>query len=331
MPYHPVRPVSKTASWSRRFGIFAFTLAITAFLFHRAEILTEANAIAVILLAAVLSLIAVIWSMIGFGMLWLNGAKGGKAAFLGLLLAALVLAPVGYAASRLVLLPPIRDVTTDLAAPPAWLVEPLADRSWLPSPVLHPTEQRALQTQFYGRLSGRRYDGAIDRVLEAVTAMAEDRQWQLIETSGAKFLAPGQEPPPEDASAISADEGPADEGLSPDAAPEPEEARGGEALSPLAPGAAGAAGPGPLTDPVLEDGVPRISQPVVRLQFVWRSPLLGVTHDILIRLEEEAETTFVDMRAATRIGRHDLGLNARLIQDFLGQLDVALLGIAGSR
>ena len=57
--------------------------------------------------------------------------------------------------------------------------------------------------------------------------------------------------------------------------------------------------------------------------------MLGIPLDILVRLSEEEETTFVDMRSATRDGDHDLGLNASVIRTFLHDLDVRLLGIAG--
>ncbi|MDP3527114.1 MAG: DUF1499 domain-containing protein, partial [Hoeflea sp.] len=66
------------------------------------------------------------------------------------------------------------------------------------------------------------------------------------------------------------------------------------------------------------------------IQYEARTLILGIPQDILIRLVEEEETTFVDMRVATRDGDHDLGLNAELIRSFLQDLDVRLLGIAGS-
>jgi hypothetical protein len=65
------------------------------------------------------------------------------------------------------------------------------------------------------------------------------------------------------------------------------------------------------------------------IQYRARTLVLGIPQDILVRLSEEEQTTFVDMRAATRDGDHDLGLNAELIRAFLQDLDVRLLGIAG--
>jgi len=37
----------------------------------------------------------------------------------------------------------------------------------------------------------------------------------------------------------------------------------------------------------------------------------------------------VDVRSSSRLGNHDFGYNAKVIEDFLTQLDASLLGIAG--
>jgi hypothetical protein len=52
---------------------------------------------------------------------------------------------------------------------------------------------------------------------------------------------------------------------------------------------------------------------------VWRMPA-----DVAIRLTDEETATFVDMRSASRYGRHDLGDNAARITNFLAELDVLM-------
>lgn len=49
--------------------------------------------------------------------------------------------------------------------------------------------------------------------------------------------------------------------------------------------------------------------------------LLGLPADVAIRVEERGDATFVDMRSASRFGRHDLGENAMRIERFLNDLD----------
>jgi membrane protein YdbS with pleckstrin-like domain len=58
------------------------------------------NAVAAVLLSAVIAVCVLGLSIIGFFMLWHIGAKGGHASFSGMVMALMVLIPVGLAASR---------------------------------------------------------------------------------------------------------------------------------------------------------------------------------------------------------------------------------------
>ena len=301
MPFRPQRPSSIAASWSRRLGRFALLLAFMALLLHRAGILVLPNALAALILATFLAVIVLGLSIIGFFMLWQIGAKGGHAAFSGMVMALLILVPVGLAASRYVQLPRIHDVTTDIADVPQWLEEPAVTPSWLPRSNADDPAARAQQILAYPQVTGRRYDGAIDRVLLAVRAVTEENKWTQVGNVGADVLVDGLEPAPEAATDAPASTGEADP----------------------------ARAPVPVPRPDLENQ-PDEPQPAYALiQYRAETLILGIPQDILIRLVEEEETTFVDMRVATRDGDHDLGLNAELIRSFLQDLDVRLLGIAG--
>ncbi len=52
-----------------------------------------------------------------------------------------------------------------------------------------------------------------------------------------------------------------------------------------------------------------------------RSFALGLKSDVVVRLIDEGETTYVDMRALSRYGDRDMGLNAGFITSFLGALE----------
>ncbi|MBB4076715.1 uncharacterized protein (DUF1499 family) [Bartonella fuyuanensis] len=54
---------------------------------------------------------------------------------------------------------------------------------------------------------------------------------------------------------------------------------------------------------------------------------LGFTSDIVIRLTNEGDTTFVDMRSASRYLPRDLGSNAAFIIDFMDALDTELASL----
>lgn len=52
---------------------------------------------------------------------------------------------------------------------------------------------------------------------------------------------------------------------------------------------------------------------------------LGFISDVVIRLTDEGDTTFVDMRSASRYLSHDLGVNANFIMAFMDALDTDML------
>ncbi|HWK14988.1 MAG TPA: DUF1499 domain-containing protein [Rhizobiaceae bacterium] len=57
------------------------------------------------------------------------------------------------------------------------------------------------------------------------------------------------------------------------------------------------------------------------METVAHSPLLGLLSDVAIRVTDEGETSYVDMRSVSRYGARDLGDNARKISGFLADLD----------
>jgi hypothetical protein len=58
--------------------------------------------------------------------------------------------------------------------------------------------------------------------------------------------------------------------------------------------------------------------------------ILELPTDVAIRIASADETTLVDMRSASRYGRHDLGDNAARIIDFLAELDQQINGQIGA-
>lgn len=72
------------------------------------------------------------------------------------------------------------------------------------------------------------------------------------------------------------------------------------------------------------------AQTEVTISAVASSLVLNLPADVAIRVTAEGDSTFVDMRSASRYGRHDLGDNAARIADFLGQLDQEVAGQVGT-
>lgn len=65
------------------------------------------------------------------------------------------------------------------------------------------------------------------------------------------------------------------------------------------------------------------------LNSVARLPVLAIPYDVSIRLTDEGNATYVDMRAAARYGDRDLGVDAWLIDDFLTELDTQAGTLSG--
>jgi uncharacterized protein (DUF1499 family) len=64
------------------------------------------------------------------------------------------------------------------------------------------------------------------------------------------------------------------------------------------------------------------------LEAVAKTFLLGFPSDVAIRLTDEGESTYIDMRSASRYGHGDFGDNAGRISKFLDALDTEMAGQA---
>jgi hypothetical protein len=294
------RPVSHAARWARRLALFSCLLFLVVVLSHRFGPLTTPHFLALAGFAAAMAALAVLLAAVGLAQLWQAGARGGKAAFTALLLSLLPLGNAGAALYAYFYRPALYDVTTDTLAPPPWLAEPSAQQDWLPRVGVVTARDREVQLQAYPALSGRRYEGALDRVYEGARKVATAYGITVNREAGLDNIQADLEDLVIDPSKV---------------------AKSREDLSDV---------PVPEARPALTPTLPRIGGAGdVLLQGEWRSPVFGFRFDVVIRLREEAETTLVDMRAASRYGPHDLGIGAGLVEGYLKALDAELLGIAG--
>lgn len=69
----------------------------------------------------------------------------------------------------------------------------------------------------------------------------------------------------------------------------------------------------------------------ITVEIIVRSLIFGFASDAAIRITDEGETTYVDMRSASRHGTHDLGSNALRIRSFLRNLDDEVAARAGGQ
>jgi hypothetical protein len=254
----------------------------------------------VALVVSGLSLIALYLALLGFIMLWTRGARGGKASAQTVVLVVLPLLPVMMGLSSYMTLPPLHDVSSDLVDPPQWIERVDASQSWLGRRRPATALDREAQMIAYRDISGRRYEGALDRVYTAALKVARETGIDVTDERGAPGAALLEVPP---TGAKNANE------AVPDALD--------NIPIPL---------PRPDNEPVEGAQMPPGD---ALIQGVHRTLVFGFRQDVVIRLREEAETTLVDIRVETRYGHHDLGSGAAFIEKYLRALDAELLGIAG--
>ncbi|MDH6268480.1 hypothetical protein M2360_003886 [Rhizobium sp. SG_E_25_P2] len=296
MPVRYERPVSHSAYSSRRLALFSLLFFVVALVLHRFGSFETPQFLAVAAVAAAVTGVATLMALLGLSMLWRHGARGGAASAQAILVSLPILAATAWMAQDYSDSPPIYDVTTDLSRAPQWLEEIRVDQSWL-GPRLPPGEaDRLLQQASYPGLTGRRYEGGLDRVYAAARQVALDMGVRITMEKGG---------PSDDLRALPSGHPNEPAADAPDIVPVPE--------------------PRPGIDELLAAAQPQDAF----IQGAHRTMLFGFRQDIVIRLHEEEETTLVDVRVAARYGRHDLGGGAALIAAYLKALDAALLGLAG--
>lgn len=57
-----------------------------------------------------------------------------------------------------------------------------------------------------------------------------------------------------------------------------------------------------------------------------RDPILRLPSDVEIRITEDEEQAYLDLRSVSRFGSRDLGQNRRFIENFLERVDAAMIG-----
>lgn len=255
MTDYPEQHRSRTAGWCRRTATFSAVLFLVAWTGHHFGLLETPGYFWVLAVVALLAALSLLMAALAFSRIWAHGNGGGRDLVIGVPVALVVLAPYGIVASLMLSYPPLRDISTDLDAPPNLPTagERTADMNALTPPT--PGEQR-LQAESYPQITGRRYSAAFDETIAAVEAVLARQGWRVAD-------------PPAD-SADAADE----------------------------------VTIGAVADPLV----------------------LDLPADVSVRIAVDGDTTLVDMRSASRYGRHDLGDNARRITAFLAELDLQIAG-----
>ena len=110
---------SKWAIWARRLGSFALPVAIIPIFLHRERIISSDDFHIIELVAAGFALVALLLALGAFARLWVTGDQGWARATLGMVFALICLAPMALVLWLAFRYPPVGDVSTNFAKPPA--------------------------------------------------------------------------------------------------------------------------------------------------------------------------------------------------------------------
>jgi hypothetical protein len=179
MAAFPERRTSKAAEWSRRLSAFALTLFLVAGLSHRYNLLDTVPFFWVLGIVGTLTIVALGLSAYGFYRLWNYGERAGQDALIGLVIGLIAAAPFAISAYRVVTLPRLHDISTDLTDPPA-MPEAAKNRTAEMNAV-GPISAAdvARQQEGYPLVTGRRYAAPSDRVFESIVTLTAERGWRM--------------------------------------------------------------------------------------------------------------------------------------------------------
>jgi uncharacterized protein (DUF1499 family) len=71
----------------------------------------------------------------------------------------------------------------------------------------------------------------------------------------------------------------------------------------------------PAADSAIRDGI---------IEAVARTPILGFRDDVVVRVRSTADGARIDVRSASRYGRHDFGTNASRVRNLIDDIDTVL-------
>jgi uncharacterized protein (DUF1499 family) len=240
-------PYAPAAIWSRRLGLFAVPVSLIAVFAQRSGRLDFAPAVAALGSGLVLAGLAVLLGVLAFAVIWVRGNRGAGAAALGVFAGLLVLAAPLYYVARAWELPPLTDIATDPATPPAFVFAG-AERRPGDNPLAYPGESAAVgQMSAYTDIAPLRVSQPPDEVHALALQLAEGRGWRMLDSGFTSR----------------------------------------------------------------------------RIEAVATSLILRMSDDIVIEVKPDGSGARVDMRSASRTGRHDLGRNAERIRSFLAELAAA--------
>lgn len=175
-------PYARTALWSKRLGVFAVPVAVIAVFAQRSGRVDFQPAQAALGAAMVLAGIAILLGLIAFAIIWVRGNRGSGGASAGILAGVFVLAAPVYFIATAASLPPLIDIATDPANPPAFVFSGTERRAG-DNPTSYPGEMAALaQLSAYPDIQPLRVAQPPDEVHALALQLVEAKGWRVLDS-----------------------------------------------------------------------------------------------------------------------------------------------------
>lgn len=286
-------PVSHVAIWSRRLALFALALALFGVVLARNATIEISAALAVFGSSILIACTALLFAAAGAVVIWRTGRRGVLAIIVASLLALGFLAWPAWLGLTAVRLPLLNDVSTDINEPPQFSQSEEARSA-------RASKQFAAVSEFVRLEQQRAYpdvqpiiiDLEAEEVYELALEAARSLGWTIIEQNEPleeKIITPERPPAPKPVFVT----------------------RGGKRVRVVPPRP-----PAPKAyKQEARDG---------RIEAYARTPVMGFPDDITIRIRALPDQARVDIRSASRYGRHDFGANAKRIRQFAAALQEQL-------
>lgn len=172
---------SRLATWGSRLAILALVVLIVSIVTLRFDLMAFRVPLMGIAVAGLLGLIALVVSFIGLVTVLAGKRIGLSTALIGVVLALVAAIPFTTSFMKGRSVPPIHDITTDLANPPQFVaIVPLRATSPNPLDRTAPADLAEQQTKAYPALAPVVLEADSAKAFAAAEAVVKDMGWELV-------------------------------------------------------------------------------------------------------------------------------------------------------
>jgi len=174
-------PVSRLAIWARRLALFALAVALLAIIVVRLDFIEILPGLATFGGAVGMAVIAMLFAMAAFVVIWREGHKGLGYALLAFFIGIVLVTYPAYLGVKGYRLPPLNDITTDTVDPPRFeAIARLRPRE--ANPVAYPGPAAAeLQRANYPNIAPLQTASTPAELYEAALGVVTKRKWRVVD------------------------------------------------------------------------------------------------------------------------------------------------------